>query len=91
LKKGSALAVRDDHPMYRAKFYIQETNKHVGWDEYIEYYRQQDKEVDYETYCYQMWSSYMDNQEKRNLASLSYREYVKKYTDLLEEGYNGRS
>ena len=83
--------MRDDHPMYRAKFYIQETNEHVGWAEYIEYYRQQDKEVDYGTFCFQMWSSYMDNQEKRNLASLSYREYVKKYTDLLEEGYNGRS
>ena len=91
MKTGSALAVRDDHPMYRAKFYIQETNKHVGWDEYIEYYRQQDKEVDYESYCYQMWASYMDNQKKRELHPLRYREYVKKYTDLLEEGYNGRS
>jgi len=80
--------VRDDHPMYRAKFYIQETNEHVGWAEYIEYYRQQDKEVGYGTFCFQMWSSYMDNQAKRNLASLSYREYLKKYTDLLKEGYN---
>ena len=88
MKTGSALAVKDEHPMYRALFYIQETNEHVRWPEFIEYYRQQDREVGYGTYCYQMWASYTDNQDKRNLASLSYREYIKKYTNLLKEGYN---
>jgi hypothetical protein len=37
-----------------------------------------------------MWASYMDNQKKRELYPLRYREYIKKYKDLLEEGYNGR-
>lgn len=82
--------MKDEHPMYRALFYIQETNEHVRWPEFIEYYRQQDREVDYDTYCYQMWASYMDNQKKRELYPLRYREYIKKYKDLLEEGYNDR-
>jgi hypothetical protein len=87
----SDLNKEDEHPMYRALFYIQETNEHVRWPEFIEYYRQQDREVDYDTYCYQMWSSYMDYQNINKLHPLSYREYIKKYKDLLEEGYNGRS
>jgi len=37
-----------------------------------------------------MWANYMDNQKKRELHPLRYREYIKKYKDLLEEGYNGR-
>ena len=86
----SDLNKEDEHPMYRALFYVQETNKHVRWPEFIEYYRQQDREVDYDTYCYQMWASYTDYQNISKLHPLSYREYTKKFKDLLEEGYNGR-
>jgi len=38
-----------------------------------------------------MWSSYMNDKIKSQQAPLSYKEYLKKYKDLLEEGYNARS
>lgn len=81
----------DEHPVYRAKFYIPELKKSVSWKEYLDYYRDLDEQFWlYSYYCSQMWASYMDDKCKRREAPLSYREYVDKYTKLLEEGFNDR-
>ena len=41
-------------------------------------------------YCMHMWSSYMNDKIKQKEAPLSYKQYLNKYKDLLEEGYNDR-
>ena len=83
--------MKDEHPVYRAQFYITELKKYATWPDYLAYYREQDDKIMlFSNYCMQMWASYMDNQKKRELHPLRYREYIKKYKDLLEEGYNGR-
>ena len=81
----------DEHPVYRAQFYIQELKEYVSWDEYLKFYREQDKNMmNFTTFCMQMWSSYMTDKRKQKEAPLSYQEYCTKYKQLLEEGYNAR-
>ena len=79
------------HPVYRAQFYIQELKKYTTWPEYLLYYREQDDKImQFSHYCMQMWSSYMNDKIKQKEAPLSYKQYLNKYKDLLEEGYNAR-
>ena len=79
------------HPVYRAQFYIQELKKYATWPEYLLYYRKQDDKImQFSHYCMQMWSSYMNDKIKQKEAPLSYKQYLNKYKDLLEEGYNDR-
>jgi len=81
----------DEHPVYRAQFYIQELQKYVTWPEYLAYYKEQDDKIMmFSTYCMQMWSSYMNDKIKQKEAPLSYKEYLNKYKELLEEGYSAR-
>jgi len=83
--------VKDEHPVYRAQFYIQELQKYATWPEYLAYYKEQDHKIMmFSTYCMQMWSSYMNDKIKQKEAPLSYKEYLNKYKELLEEGYNAR-
>ena len=37
----------DEHPVYRAKFYIPELKKSVSWKEYLDYYNDYNKYNDY--------------------------------------------
>ena len=79
------------HPVYRAQFYIQELKKYTTWPEYLAYYREQDDKImQFSHYCMQMWSSYMHDKIKQKEAPLSYKQYLNKYKNLLEEGYNDR-
>jgi hypothetical protein len=81
--------VKDDHPAYRAQFYIPELKKYTTWPEYLAYYREQDDKImQFSNYCMQMWSSYMNDKIKQQEAPLSYKEYLNKYKQLLEDGYN---
>ena len=81
----------EEHPVYRAQFYIQELEKYVTWSEYLAYYKEQDDKIMmFSGYCMHMWASYMNDKIKRQQAPLSYKEYLKKYKNLLEEGYNAR-
>jgi hypothetical protein len=81
--------VKDDHPAYRAQFYIPELKKYTTWPEYLSYYREQDDKImQFSSYCMQMWSSYMNDKIKQQEAPLSYKEYLNKYKQLLEDGYN---
>jgi hypothetical protein len=81
--------VKDDHPAYRAQFYIPELKKYTTWPEYLAYYREQDDKImQFSSYCMQMWSSYMNDKIKQQEAPLSYKEYLNKYKQLLEDGYN---
>ena len=82
--------MKDDHPIYRAKFYIDELKKHVTWPAYLEYYREQDSDIaTYAGFCAQMWANYM-NDEVRRKTPLTYAQYISKYEGLLKEGYNER-
>ena len=81
----------DQHPVYRAQFYIQELIKSGTWAEYLAFYKEQDdKLMQFSHYCMHMWSSYMNDKIKQQQAPLSYKQYINKYKDLLEEGYNAR-
>ena len=81
----------DEHPIYRAQFYISELKKYTNWGEYVNYYRKSDDKImKFSHYCMQMWSSYMNDKIKQKEAPLTYKEYLNKFADLLEEGYNGR-
>ena len=83
--------MKDDHPAYRAQFYIPELKKYATWPEYLSYYREQDDKImQFSNYCMQMWSSYMNDKIKQQEAPLSYKQYINKYKNLLEEGYNAR-
>lgn len=82
----------DEHPAYRAKFYIPELKKYTNWPDYLLYYKEQDDKIMlFSNYCMQMWSSYMSNKIKQEEAPLSYKEYLNKYKQLLEDGYSDRS
>ena len=84
--------MKDDHPAYRAQFYIPELKKYTTWPEYLAYYREQDDKImQFSNYCMQMWSSYMRNKIKQEEGPLSYKEYLNKYKELLEDGYSDRS
>ena len=84
--------MKDDHPVYRAKFYIDDLKKHVTWPAYLEYYREQDDKIMlFSNYCMQMWASYMNDKIKQQEAPLSYKEYLSKFKELLEDGYRDRS
>ncbi len=81
----------DEHPAYRAKFYIPELKKYTNWSDYLVYYKEQDDKIMlFSNYCMQMWSSYMSNKIKQQEAPLSYKEYLSKYKELLEDGYSDR-
>ena len=81
----------DEHPAYRAKFYIPELKKYTNWPDYLLYYKEQDDKIMlFSNYCMQMWSSYMSNKIKQQEAPLSYKEYLSKYKQLLEDGYSDR-
>lgn len=81
----------DEHPVYRAQFYIQELKEYVSWSEYLKFYKEQDENMmNFTTFCMQMWSSYMTDRKKQKESPLSYQEYCTKYKQLLEEGYNAR-
>ena len=81
----------DEHPAYRAKFYIPELKKYTNWSDYLVYYKEQDDKIMlFSNYCMQMWSSYMSNKIKQQEAPLSYKEYLSKYKLLLEDGYSDR-
>jgi hypothetical protein len=81
----------DEHPAYRAKFYIPELKKYTNWSDYLVYYKEQDDKIMlFSNYCMQMWSSYMSNKIKQQEAPLSYKEYLSKYKQLLEDGYSDR-
>jgi len=81
----------EEHPVYRAQFYIQELKKYTTWTDYLAYYKEQDDKImQFSNYCMQMWSSYMNDKIKQQQAPLSYKEYLKKYKELLEEGYSDR-
>ena len=81
----------DEHPAYRAKFYIPELKKYTNWPDYLLYYKEQDDKIMlFSNYCMQMWSSYMSNKIKQEEAPLSYKEYLSKYKQLLEDGYSDR-
>jgi len=81
----------EEHPVYRAQFYIQELQKYATWPEYLAYYKEQDDKIMmFSSYCMQMWSSYMNDKIKQKEAPLSYKEYLNKYKELLEEGYSAR-
>ena len=83
--------MKDEHPVYRAQFYIQELQKYATWPEYLAYYKEQDDKIMlFSSYCMQMWSSYMNDKIKQQQAPLSYKEYINKYKKLLEEGYSER-
>ena len=74
--------MKDDHPIYRAKFYIDELKKHVTWPAYLEYYREQDSDIaTYAGFSAQMWANYMNDPVKK-LAPLTYKEYTTKYKEL---------
>jgi|TARA_R100000149_G_scaffold41064_2_gene15943 hypothetical protein len=80
-----------EHPVYRAKFYIQELEKYASWPEYLAYYKEQDDKImQFSHFCLQMWANYMNDKFKKKEAPLSYKEYLNKYQDLLKEGYNVR-
>jgi len=80
-----------EHPVYRAQFYVDELKKYVTWPEYLEYYREQDDKIMmFSAYCMQMWASYMNDKIKQKEAPLTYKEYLNKYKELLEEGYRAR-
>jgi hypothetical protein len=82
--------VKDSHPIYRAMFYIHELKKAVDWPSYLEYYREQDRDIaTYSGFCAQMWANYM-NDEVRRQTPLTYAQYISKYEELLKEGYNQR-
>ena len=84
--------MKDEHPVYRAQFYITELKKYATWSDYLTYYREQDDKIMlFSNYCMQMWSSYMSNKIKQEEAPLSYKEYLNKYKELLEDGYSDRS
>jgi len=81
----------EEHPVYRAKFYIQELGEYVTWPEYLKYYKNQDDNImQFNNFCLQMWASYMSDKYKNKEAPLSYKEYLNQYKNLLEEGYNVR-
>ena len=81
----------NEHPVYRAQFYIHELSKYVPWAEYLTFYKEQDDKImQFSTYCMQMWSSYMNDKIKQQEAPLSYKEYLDKYKQLLEDGYSDR-
>ena len=83
--------MKDEHPAYRAKFYIPELKKYTNWSDYLVYYKEQDDKIMlFSNYCMQMWSSYMSNKIKQQEAPLSYKEYLSKYKQLLEDGYSDR-
>ena len=83
--------MKDDHPAYRAQFYIPELKKYTNWSDYLVYYKEQDDKIMlFSNYCMQMWSSYMSNKIKQQEAPLSYKEYLSKYKQLLEDGYSDR-
>jgi hypothetical protein len=46
--------------------------------------------MQFSAYCMQMWSSYMNDKIKQQEAPLSYKEYLSKYKQLLEDGYSDR-
>ena len=80
--------MKDEHPVYRAQFYIPELKKYATWSEYLEYYKEQDDKIMlFSNYCMQMWASYMNDKIKQKEAPLSYKEYLNKYKELLEKGY----
>ena len=81
--------MKDEHPVYRAQFYITELKKYGTWSDYLAYYREQDDKIMlFSNYCMQMWASYMNDKIKQQEAPLSYKEYLNKYKQLLEDGYN---
>jgi len=81
----------EEHPVYRAQFYIPELKKYTNWHDYLVYYKEQDDKIMlFSNYCMQMWSSYMSNKIKQQEAPLSYKEYLSKYKQLLEDGYSDR-
>jgi len=84
--------VKDEHPVYRAQFYITELKKYATWSDYLTYYREQDDKIMlFSNYCMQMWASYMNDKIKQQEAPLSYKEYLSKFKELLEDGYSDRS
>jgi hypothetical protein len=84
--------VKDEHPVYRAQFYITELKKYATWSDYLTYYREQDDKIMlFSNYCMQMWASYMNDKIKQQEAPLSYKEYLSKFKELLEDGYRDRS
>jgi len=84
--------VKDEHPVYRAQFYIPELKKYTNWQDYLLYYKEQDDKIMlFSNYCMQMWASYMNDKIKQQEAPLSYKEYLNKYKQLLEDGYSDRS
>tara|TARA_X000001388_G_scaffold68089_1_gene55723 strand:+ start:523 stop:795 length:273 start_codon:yes stop_codon:yes gene_type:complete len=86
-----SISMTEEHPVYRAQFYIQELKKYVLWADYLAFYKEQDDKIMlFSHYCMHMWSSYMNDKIKGQQEPLSYKEYLKKYKDLLEEGYNAR-
>jgi|TARA_E500000318_G_C3522358_1_gene196934 hypothetical protein len=79
----------EEHPVYRAQFYIPELKEYVLWADYLMFYKEQDDKImQFSSYCMQMWSSYMNDKIKQQEAPLSYKEYLNKYKQLLEDGYN---
>jgi hypothetical protein len=81
----------DEHPVYRAQFYIPELRKYVLWSDYLTFYKEQDDKIMmFSSYCMQMWSSYMNDKIKQKEEPLSYKEYLNKYKELLEDGYRDR-
>ena len=84
--------MKDEHPVYRAQFYITELKKYATWSDYLTYYREQDDKIMlFSNYCMQMWASYMNDKIKQQEAPLSYKEYLSKFKELLEDGYSDRS
>lgn len=84
--------MKDEHPVYRAQFYITELKKYATWSDYLTYYREQDDKIMlFSNYCMQMWASYMNDKIKQQEAPLSYKEYLSKFKELLEDGYRDRS
>ena len=83
--------MKDEHPVYRAQFYITELKKYATWSDYLAYYREQDDKIMlFSNYCMQMWSSYMNDKIKQQEAPLSYKEYLKINKKLLKEQFNDR-
>jgi len=81
----------EEHPVYRAQFYIHELKEYVLWADYLMFYKEQDDKImEFSHYCMQMWSSYMNDKIKQQEAPLSYKQYINKYKNLLKEGYNVR-
>ena len=81
----------EEHPVYRAQFYITELKKYATWSDYLTYYREQDDKIMlFSNYCMQMWASYMNDKIKQQEAPLSYKEYLSRFKELLEDGYSDR-